>query len=725
MKKCDIIIPVYNALDYLKICVQSIIRNTDLNFHQLIIINDCSTDVNVATYLEKLRKDYNTLNIIVKENNENLGFVKTVNRGMKESENDVLLLNSDTEVSSNWLKNIIECAYSKRDIATVTALSNNATLASVPNGLQPNDIPDNMSFDTYANLVEECSYKQYPQIPTAHGFCMFIKREVINIVGLFNANAFGKGYGEENDFSFRCMDYGYRNVLCDNVLVLHKESKSFTKNKEELIKQNLKKLEDMHPSYVKKIENWCERYPIDYIGKNIFYSSKIKNRKNILFIIHDWTDIENNLGGTTIHCLDLIKGLRNDYNIHVLAPEKGLFKLFSYFKDDESILELNGVYASGRISFYNDEYYNLLDEIVKGLNIAAIHVHHMIGHYFDLIDVAKRNNIKTFITLHDFYSLCPSINMLYNMEKYCLDLKEKDCSNCLYNKMKIKENIVSHWQSEWKYFLTQFDYIITPSGSTKEIIEKELNIPNIKVIEHGIDIERHYKEKKSEVLNVAFIGVMAIHKGAREIIELISSNKDKEIKYHLFGDSEFNELKRNRNNYIYHGRYKRNDLPHLMKENNIDIVCNLSIWPETYSYTLTETIASGVPVLCYNIGAVCERINTNGFGWVISRNATVDDIRKKLISIADNNGEYETILNNIRHYKVKTIDEMCESYKLLYDESIFNELEYQYLRDLIMSDSKLKIAGSSSELDRILNSRKWKLVSKIKVPEVIRKIGQK
>ena len=89
---------------------------------------------------------------------------------------------------------------------------------------------------------------------------------------------------------------------------------------------------------------------------------------------------------------------------------------------------------------------------------------------------------------------------------------------------------------------------------------------------------------------------MAKHKGAKVIEYLVNNTKSKKIKYHLFGTSEFKTLEKDTSIYINHGRYNRDELPNLLKENKINLVCNLSIWPETYSYTLTETISSGVPV---------------------------------------------------------------------------------------------------------------------------------
>ena len=149
MRKCDVIVPIYNALDALNECLESVVKNTDLSICGLILINDCSTDENIDKYLKDFEKKHKDKNVTILENEVNLGFVGTVNRGMEYSKNDVLLLNSDTVVGKDWLKKIQKCAYSMEKVATVTPLSNNATLVSVPDGLQRNELPTNIDIDEY------------------------------------------------------------------------------------------------------------------------------------------------------------------------------------------------------------------------------------------------------------------------------------------------------------------------------------------------------------------------------------------------------------------------------------------------------------------------------------------------------------------------------------------------------------------------------------------------
>ncbi len=724
MIKCDIIIPVYNAYDCVKSCLDSIIENTDLTKYRVICINDKSSDERIDGLLDEYTKKSSA--IIKLTNEENKGFVGTVNKGMKYSKSDVLLLNSDTEVTPRWLDRIIETAYSENGIGTVTPLSNNATLVSAPVGLQRNELPSNMSLNEYGNLVEKCAYNENMILPTAHGFCMFIKREVLNDVGYFDEETFGKGYGEETDFSFRCLDYGYKHVLCDSVIIYHKEKQSFSEQRKELVATHEKIIMNRYPLYQNRVYSWCEKFPISHICKNLEYNISLYNRKNILIIIHDWTNILDNVGGTTLHVRDIIFKLRKDFNFHVLSYENGIYKLYSYFKDNEDVLTLKAFETYEAIPRYNRNYKQMLIDIIDGFGIDYIHVHHMIHHYFDIGEVIKERRIKSTISVHDLYPICPTINMLYKMEKFCDTEKEKKCAECLKNKIGIRNDIIKLWRKQWNSFFSVFDNIIVPSENTKNLLKKYYNKYNFKVIEHGIDLKKQEAIKKNDVkeINIAFVGVAAKHKGANIFLEMINSSKKNNFRFHLFGTSEVEALKKNKKNYIYHGYYKREELSKLLKENKIDIVCSLSICPETYSYTLTEIIASGVPVLALDIGAIAERIRENNFGWIIDIPKNGRTVIEKLNNIFSNLNDYNDKIDSINNYKLRNTQDMVNDYKKLYDVSL-KEYDYKILRKIIKNNYKESVSINNDEYYRIVNSLKWRIVSKIHPPEIVKKIVRK
>lgn len=732
MKKCDIIIPVYNAYDYIKKCIETVIKNTDLKNNRLILINDKSPDERISKLLKSYEKD----NILVYENEKNLGFVGTVNKGMKLSNNDVLLLNSDTEVPENWLENIKKCAYSKEMVATVTPLSNNATLTSVPKALQRNELPTDMSFEEYAKLVNEIAYNEHIEIPTGHGFCMYIRREAIDAVGYFDEEGFGKGYGEENDFCYRCLEYGFRNIICDNTIIFHNESKSFSESKEKLLKQGQELLRKRYHFYKTQNEKWCEKFPNEHIGKNINYClNQQRNRKNILILIHDWKDVKNNHGGTTLHVYDMIRHLRDRYNFHVLAPEDGNFKLTSYWKDDEEELYFRGISTSfSKVNYYNSDYRKMLEKIVDTFDIKAIHIHHLKNQYFDVIDVIKEKKLKTIITLHDFYCLCPLINKLYINREYCDGREDLTCKQCINHMSGNKENMIVSWRREWERLLNLADRIIVPSLNTK--IEILKTYPNLKmeVIEHGIDIKKYKQDiniDEDSEFNIAFVGAIGVHKGAIILEDLVKKVKNTNIKVHLFGLCDSDYLQKKHRNFINHGKYKRENLQELLKKNNIKLVCSFSIWPETYSYTLTESIACGVPVLALNIGAVAERIEKYNLGWLIPLKTNTSDIKLKIQQIFEDKKDYKKKISSINKYKIKTTKQMTEEYIPLYDAITKDDskLSFEKIKKLVRESANKHQLSGTENVDWIFNSLKWRIVSSIKVPrklgDFVRKIVKK
>jgi GT2 family glycosyltransferase/glycosyltransferase involved in cell wall biosynthesis len=726
MKKCDIIVPIYNAYDCVKLCVETVIKNTDLTNNGLILINDKSADDRIIPLLEDFVSKNPKLNITFLNNDINLGFVGTVNRGMKYSKNDVLLLNSDTEVPSNWLDKIKRCAYKFPNVATVTPLSNNATLASVPEIFTPNLLPNNMTLDEYDKLIEKCSYNEYPELPTGHGFCLYIRREALDTVGYFDEEAFGKGYGEENDFCFRCLDYGYRHLLCDDTVIFHKESQSFSESKYKLMENGKRKLDERYPTYQKRLDLWCTSRCIKHIGQNIKYNLNNNDHPNILFVIHEWATIEQGFGGTSLHAHDIIQKLRNKYNFYVLTPEAGAYKLYIYFEKEMMSIRLDSVNSINLLGIYNQDYRKMIERVIDTFGIGLIHIQHMIGHYFDILDIALDKKIKSLMTIHDLYPFCPTINKLYMRSCYCENC-DKDCAKCVKYYYGADNNFIPSWNKNWRHFLSEQDKIFVPSEFVKSEVNRVYGQETV-LIEHGEDLEKILSTKlsKKEEYNVAFVGALAPHKGSKILNELRSKFANTNIKLHLFGTLiNPNEVPGNKG-YINHGKYNRTDLPKILKENSIDLVCLLSVCPESYSYTLTETVAAGVPVLTFNIGALGERVSKNKLGWVIPFDSTTSIIADKIRGILSDGKAYNKVLKSIDEYEVKTIDQMAKEYAKFYKVNVIKrEVNSEEIKKIIKENDKRNDSFAAMEASWILNSLRWRLISKIKVPAFVGKVIRK
>ena len=255
----DVIIPVYRGLQETQKCLESVLAYSQTTMIEVVVINDCSPDEGMDEYLEDLARDHK---ITLLKSPINVGFVNAVNRGMAlHPERDVILLNSDTEVSGDWLDRLVRCAYINERIGTVTPFSNNATICSYPRFCEQNDLPDGLSLADIDALFRRANLGRWVEIPTAVGFCMYIRRACLAAVGYFDEHRFGLGYGEENDFCMRASEAGWRHALCADTFVYHIGSVSFSDRAVQLQAQAQDTLAVLHPEYPARIQDFIRQDP--------------------------------------------------------------------------------------------------------------------------------------------------------------------------------------------------------------------------------------------------------------------------------------------------------------------------------------------------------------------------------------------------------------------------------------------------------------------------------
>ena len=219
-----IVVPVYNAPLLVERCLDAVLAHTT-GRARLIVIDDASPDPAVAPLLARYA---HIRGVEILRNPSNRGFTATANRGIDAAgAADVVLLNADAEVAPNWLSGLRRAACSHDDIGTVTAVSDNAGAFSVPELEQTNELPATWDFEQAARALWQQAGLAYPQLPTGNGFCLYIRRAVLDKVGTLDEAAFPQGYGEENDFCQRAAQAGWRHLIAGNVLVRHARSQSF------------------------------------------------------------------------------------------------------------------------------------------------------------------------------------------------------------------------------------------------------------------------------------------------------------------------------------------------------------------------------------------------------------------------------------------------------------------------------------------------------------------
>jgi GT2 family glycosyltransferase len=255
----DIIIPVYNAAPLLRRCLAALDQYTPAGASRVLVIDDASPDPAIAPMLEQWQQ-HSPLRPKLLRNAGNLGFVGTVNRGIAATGGDALLLNADTEVTPDWLTRMRRALISDARIATVTPFSNNAEICSWPHFCKAAPVPADA--ERVAQAFADSGMPSYPDLPTAVGFCMLIRRATLDAIGDFDQATFGRGYGEENDFCCRAAAHGWRNVLADDCYVVHAGGGSFAPLGLKPGGDNLARLLARYPRYNTQVADFIAADPL-------------------------------------------------------------------------------------------------------------------------------------------------------------------------------------------------------------------------------------------------------------------------------------------------------------------------------------------------------------------------------------------------------------------------------------------------------------------------------
>lgn len=673
-----IIVPVYNAYEETKECIEYVLMNTDFPY-RLMLINDCSTDERIVPLLKKYEGNEN---VIIVQNEKNLGFVGTTNYGITHSENDVVFLNSDTKVTKGWLRKLAIAAYHIDNVATVTPFSNAAGAFSVPVMGENKDMPDGFDLEAMSVAVERSSELDYVNVPTGNGYCMYVTRKAIDKVGILDVEAFSRGYGEENDFCMRAKNAGFINIIADDTYIYHKRSASFKEEKQQLITNNRKILDERYPSYSREIKIFSEsellkanRSRIKEIVDNDFSLPLLSKR--ILYVLHE------GIGGTVKTNEDLMKFVqKNNYEVFMLTSNASQMKLYSVTEGILNLLHIWELNTTWDIAnFYVSEYADIYFDVICNLHIDLIHIRHLFKHSFDVVEIADSLGIPVIMSFHDFYFICPTINLVNSDNKYC-DAVCRECDDkCRINSKLIKIDYpinkwtLEIWRKEVKKILSNVKAFVTTSEYTRITYLKIY--PDIEerffVIEHGRDFpyNRDYRGQKPDKnkIKILLAGNIDINKGGQYIKKLIDLDTEQRLEFHCIGALIGETAVELDTRVVVHGKYIREDFVKLVSEIKPAYIGIFSIWPETYCHVLTEAWSCGVPCIVSDIGTLKERAEAHGGCIRADLNAPEKTLRE-IIDISSSWEKYQKLCSEVQKADIHSIDRMGTEYLTLYHKVV-------------------------------------------------------
>jgi len=605
----DIIVPVYRGLEDTRCCLESVLAAPCQTSWRLIVINDCSPEPEVTEWLRDVAQ--RDERILLLENTENLGFVSSVNRGMALSDdNDVLLLNSDTEVANDWLDRIQRAAYSRQRVASVSPFSNNATICSYPRFCQASEMPGGQDTASLDRLCAQYLADQSVELPTSVGFCMYIRRQCVQQVGFFDVENFGKGYGEENDFCVRARQAGWVHLHALDTFVRHAGGISFGQSKSTRELQALETLRRLHPHYESDVLTYVQSDPARSARLMIDLARIVaSNRPVILNVIH------NREGGTLRHIQELAQAFSAQATFLSLTPAPEGVKL-----------RLEGPHENFALHFSLPAQETLFIQTLRQLQVGHIHFHHLLGQVPGIAELPNRLGISHDFTAHDYYSYCPQISLTDHTDRYCGERGLQQCHQCLKRNPAPDGESIESWRARHAQLLSQARYVIAPSSDAAQRLQRFVPTACIEVVPHAKLNEKPvvYPQPEprqlssSEPLKIVVLGALSRIKGADtlEEVALLATRQNVPVEFHLLGFAYRNLHTQPKARLTVHGGYDDKDLPLLLQWLKPDAVWFPAVWPETYSYTLSAALESGLPVIAPNIGAFAERLQSRDWTWL-------------------------------------------------------------------------------------------------------------
>ncbi|MHC8298788.1 FkbM family methyltransferase [Pseudomonas sp. ZS1P83] len=287
-----------------------------------------------------------------------------------------------------------------------------------------------------------------------------------------------------------------------------------------------------------------------------------------------------------------------------------------------------------------------LEDLFKCLNASRVNkivVNSLYGYgpiekAIDLIvDLKNRSGSSIDFKVHDFHALCPSPHLSDHDQKFCgIPSDHEVCKKCLpknlswYHSWYTKSDMATDidlWRAPFQRLFDACDVITCFDESSIEILRTDFIIEDdrINVMPHEL---QHFKcterTNLGGALSIGIIGTLSHIKGGDVVKELCSYIDDEnlDVPVIVIGESH-TQLPANA---VIHGRYSPEELPSLIDSLGVSVVFMASIVPETFSYTISEAIEMGVPIVAFDIGAQGRRVKEYRLGKVVPVGASPEEI---------------------------------------------------------------------------------------------------
>ncbi|WP_156927112.1 glycosyltransferase [Azospirillum halopraeferens] len=625
----DIVIPVYRGLIETMACIRAVLETVGTQAH-VVVIDDASPDDELSGALAALA-ERGLIELLV--NRHNLGFPGSANRGLAlHPGRDVVLLNSDALVHGDWLARLQEAAYSAADIGTATPLSNDAEILSYPSGPAGRSALTATDVAAFDALARQCNGSVRIEIPTAVGFCTYIRHDCLAETGLLDTSLFGRGYGEENDFSMRARRMGWRHVAAADVFVGHVGGRSFGRRKAVLTRHNLRTVNRLHPGYEDLIRRFRTQDPLAAVRRRMDlarWRAVADPRPAVLLVAF------GRVGGVARHVEERVRTLSDaGRRVLLLTPEPGINRAVRHCRvSDPQQPRIND------LLFRTAEEFDLLVDFLGTVPITEIEIQHCLDHDPVVLTLPARLGVPYEVFIHDYIWICPQVCLIDATNRYCGEPDLSACERCVQGSPPASGETlpVSDLRARSRDLLRAARRVVVPVHDVADRLTRHLGDLPIDVVPWDDVRPRALPPHRPAAgrWRVCVIGAIGHHKGYSVLLECAydAMRRDLPLEFVVVGYSRDDAALFATGRVFVSGKYVEDEAVDLVRRQAAHLAFLPSACPETWSYALSTAWRAGLEAVAFDLGAIAERIRTHGGGRLLPPDMPARAINDRLLAI--------------------------------------------------------------------------------------------
>jgi GT2 family glycosyltransferase len=622
-----IVIPVHDGGPVVLACLASVLASVSTPA-RVMVIDDGSSDPELIQALDDLAR---RRKITLLRHPRTQGFPASANAGIRAAkERDVVLLNSDTLVPPNWLQRLSAAAYSARDVGTATPLSNDASILSHPGPAGINPRPDQAATNRLDRLADLANGAATVDIPVGVGFCLYLRRDCLNAVGVFRADIFAQGYGEENDLCLRARRLGWRSVAATGVFVGHVGGTSFGGSAIHLRRRNSRIIEQLHPGYQTLIDDFLAADPLHESRRRIDMLSWKRRRRKwppaAILITH------NDGGGVE-------QLLARSVRSHVEAGRRPIVLRPAETATGQPAIAIHDGLADDlpNLAFAMPNEGPALLRLLRLARPDRIEAHHLAEYSAAIYGLIAQLGLPYDVHVHDYAWVCPRVSLVPR-DRYCGEPDVRDCDACVADNGRfLKEDIaVAALRQRSGRFLADARRVVVPSEDTAIRIRRYFPDQATVVIPHGDDtfgLNRRRTRRRDKPI-VCVVGAIGVHKGYDVLLACARDavRRDLDLEFVIVGHTVDDARLMETGRVFVTGPFKPDEAVDLIAAQNASLGFVPSITPETWCLSLGEIWRAGLFAAAFDIGAPAERIRQTENGIVLPLGLSPDAINNALVA---------------------------------------------------------------------------------------------